>query len=85
MYCGGEPEQHHNTHILIVHKHIFTKHMHMLVTSLFMWCMSGVPRVFDGKMCAHDNLFMWCMSDVPRIFDDKTCARDELICMVHHM
>ena len=23
MYCGGEPEQHHNTHILIVHKHVF--------------------------------------------------------------
>ena len=29
MYCGGEPEQHHNTHILIAHKHVFTKYMHM--------------------------------------------------------
>ena len=25
MYCGGEPEQHHNIHILIVHKNVFTK------------------------------------------------------------
>ena len=22
MYCGGEPEQRHNMHILIAHKHI---------------------------------------------------------------
>ena len=29
MYCGGEPEQRHNTHILIAHKHVFTKYMHM--------------------------------------------------------
>ena len=21
-----------------------------------MWCMSGAPRVFDGKMCARDEL-----------------------------
>ena len=21
-----------------------------------MWCMSGVPRVFDGKTCARDGL-----------------------------
>ena len=27
-----------------------------LMTSLFVWCMSGVPRVFDGKMCACDEL-----------------------------
>ena len=34
------------------------------LASLFMWCMSGVPRVFDGKMCAHDELthvvHVWC-------------------------
>ena len=29
MYCGGEPEQRHNKHILIAHKHVFTKYMHM--------------------------------------------------------
>ena len=38
----------------------------VLVTSLFVWCMSGAPRVFDGKMCARDELIrvvchMWLM------------------------
>ena len=27
-----------------------------LVMSLFVCCMSGEPRVFDGKTCAHDEL-----------------------------
>ena len=27
-----------------------------LITSLFMWYMSGVPGVFDGKMCTRDEL-----------------------------
>ena len=27
-----------------------------LMTSLFVWCMSGAPRAFDGKMCAHHEL-----------------------------
>ena len=34
------------------------------LVSLFMWCMSGTPRVFDGKTCAHDKLIhvvhVWC-------------------------
>ena len=29
MYCGGEPEQRHNTYILIAHKHVITKYMHV--------------------------------------------------------
>ena len=33
---------------------------HALVTILFMWCMSGVPRVFDGKRALVTDLFMWC-------------------------
>ena len=28
----------------------------VLVVSLFVWCMSGVPRVFDDEMCARDEL-----------------------------
>ena len=28
----------------------------VLVTSLFIWRMSGAPLVFDGKMCARDEL-----------------------------
>ena len=35
-----------------------------LVTNLFVWCMSGAPCVFDGKMCACDELIrvvhVWC-------------------------
>ena len=27
-----------------------------LVMSLFVWYMSGVPRVFDGKTCTRDDL-----------------------------
>ena len=29
MYCGGDPEQRHNTYILIAHKHVITKYMHV--------------------------------------------------------
>ena len=28
----------------------------VLVTSLFVWYMSGVPRVFDSKTCTRDEL-----------------------------
>ena len=28
----------------------------VLITSLLVWCMSGVPRVFDGKTCTRDDL-----------------------------
>ena len=27
-----------------------------LVTSLFMWCISGAPHVSDGKTCTRDKL-----------------------------
>ena len=27
-----------------------------LVTSLFVWCMSDAPHVFDGKTCVRDEL-----------------------------
>ena len=32
----------------------------VLVTSLFMWSMSGVPRVFDVKCVLVMGLFVWC-------------------------
>ena len=44
--------------------------------------MSGVPCVFDGKTCAHDELIM---SSALRVFDGKMCTCDELICVVHHV
>ena len=41
----------------------------VLVTSLFVWCMSGAPR----------------KPRAPCVIDGKTCARDKLIRVVHHV
>ena len=46
-----------------------------------MWCMSGAPRIFDGKMCAHDEVIrvvrhMWLTVNL-------TCARDKFARVVH--
>ena len=30
------------------------------LASLFVWCMSGAPCVFDGKRALVMSLFMWC-------------------------
>ena len=50
------------------------------------WCISDVPRVFDGKACAHDEhirvIHVWCATC---IFDGKTCTHDEVIRVVHHV
>ena len=47
---------------------------HALVTILFVWCMSGAPRVFDGK----------CLCGAPRVLMvNLTCAHDEFACVVH--
>ena len=52
-----------------------------LVISLFVWCMSGGPCAFEGKICTHNELIhvvyhVWltvnCM-----------CARDEFARVVH--
>ena len=56
-----------------------------LMTSLFVWCMSGAPRVFDGKHALVTSLFLWCVSSAPRVFDGKMCTRDKLIRVVRHM
>ena len=39
---------------LVCHVYLMVKRV--LVTRLFVWCMSGVPRVFDSIMCTHDEL-----------------------------
>ena len=33
----------------------------VLVTSLFAWCISGVPHLFDGKHVLVTSLFVWLM------------------------
>ena len=48
----------------------------VLMTTLFMCCMSGAPHVFDDKRCTHDKLI--CMVHV-------WCACEEHIRVVHHM
>ena len=30
------------------------------LASFFVWCMSGTPRVFDGKCALVMSLFVWC-------------------------
>ena len=30
------------------------------LASLFVWCMSGVPHVFDDKHVLMTGLFVWC-------------------------
>ena len=37
-------------------RHVCLMVKRALVTSLFVWCMSGAPHVFDSKMCAFDEL-----------------------------
>ena len=53
-----------------------------LVKSLLMWCMSGVPCIFDCKTCTCDEFICvvhaWCAAG-------KICACDELICVVCHV
>ena len=50
------------------------------LASLFVWCMSGAPRVFDGKRTLMMSLFVWSL----RVVDGYlTCARDEFACVVH--
>ena len=53
----------------------------MYLASLFVWCMSGAPCVFDGKMYARDELIhvvhhLWLTVNL-------TCARDEFAFVVH--
>ena len=48
------------------------------MTSLFMWCMSGVPCVLDGKCALMTSLLMLWISSVPQLFNRITviqCAR----------